>query len=342
MKVYFPERIARAHVGGNTTYTRRLIDGLHASGIDTGLIWRGFHPAITAVAESAFGLKAKTNSVYHYTADTGPILRTRTPSVVTVHGIASHHIKSVRSRNADAVWRLRVRRSISSCERIITVSSTSARDLVEVFNIHEEKLTVIPHGIDADIFSRPTLLSEELVRYQDTPFVLYLGNIEPRKNLIALLEGYSASRLPKEGIELLVAGRPAWDYEPILRVLRSTKGATHIGFVTDNDRVALMQRTLLFAFPSLYEGFGFPVLEALAAGAVVATTRAGSLKDIAGPSIDIRGTDPVSIRDALETGVFDREARNTVLQTGRRWASQFQWSDSIAHHIALYSELVQR
>lgn len=340
MKVYFPERFVERHVGGNTTYARRIMAGVREAGYGTGLIPARGNPLSTLVSETLFGQRSLERSVLHYTGDTGPLIRTRAPSVVTVHGVASRWSAVPRGRLQEFVWRTRVGKAINSCDRVITVSQSSAIDVAEVFGVDRDIITVIPHGIDVKQFRQEHGLSGALAKVATSPFILYVGNIEPRKNLIALLRGFSHSRLADEGIKLVIAGRPAWNYESTLAVLAETAGAIHVGFVSDADRVALMQNCSLFVFPSLYEGFGFPVLEAMASGAVVLSTRAGALSEIAGPALTIEDSSIAGIAEALRQSLLDTAARRRSLEEAPRWLDQFSWDLSVSRHIDLYRSLV--
>lgn len=340
MRMLFPERFIMRHVGGNTTYARRIMNGVQEAGIETGLIPAGRGPISTMMSETLFGLRSLEGSVLHYTGDTGPLVRTRTPSVVTVHGVASRWTTVSRDRVQESVWRTRVKRAIDSCDRVITVSRSSAADVAEIFGVQQDDIAVIPHGIDVSAFGESRVLSTVLADVVTSPFILYLGNIEPRKNLVSLIRGYAQSRLAQEGVQLILAGQLAWDYQPTLEALRETPGAVHIGFVSDDDRVALMQSCELFVFPSVYEGFGFPVLEAMASGAVVLTTRAGALAEIAGPALSIQDDSAEGIATALRASLYDEALRRDSLVKAPAWLEQFSWDVSVSRHLDVYQSLV--
>jgi len=339
LKIYYPDRFITRHVGGNSTYARKLKEGMEDHYIETGLIPSSFHPFFTLITETAFGLRRLDNSVLHYTGDTGPILPTRTPSVVTVHGVSRHLSPMSRKPTQERIWRERVKLAIRNCDRIITVSGSSADEISETFGVDRQDITVIHHGVDAHHFAKSVQLSQEFQQIIPGKYILYLGNIEPKKNLIALIRGYRQSKVQKEGIQLIIAGQPAWDYEETLIEIGVTPGVVYLGFVSDDDRIALMQNCELFILPSLYEGFGFPVLEALAAGAVVTSTRRGALSEIAGPSLEIDGVDSEAISHAIHTGLGDNNARLTVLERGWDWANQFSWPESVRKHLAVYKEV---
>ena len=341
MKVLFPERVVERHVGGNTVYARNLMEGLDSRDVATGLLKSGRHPALTMVRETLQGLKqGEFDQVIHFSADTGPLLPTRGPSVVTVHGVASRWISVARNSRQEWIWRTRVQRAIEGTCQLVTVSQSAADDIAEVFNYERNAITVIPHGIATSSFSPPTVPSDEVAALLPPEFVLYVGNIEPRKNLIELVTAMEELSKRGFGVPLVIAGRPAWNSAASMRkILSSSAHVIYLGFVSDADRVALMQRASLFVFPSLYEGFGFPVLEAMAAGSPVLATRQGSLAEVAGPAYEINGVDSEAIADGI-CRVFEGGLRWNPVDA-RNWLRRFSWDASVSAHIGVYEKAIQ-
>lgn len=340
--IRFPERIIDRHVGGNTTYARELRAGLERRGFATGVIPSGRYPVTTMLGETMFGLQHRPGEVLHYSADTGPLLPTRAASVVTVHGVASRWISVARSPLQEKLWRARVARAIRSTQRVITVSNSAADDVAAVFDIDPATITTIPHGMDVDYFSSPTDLSPEVRAIVPAEYVLYLGNIEPRKNLIELVRAFSRPELVRTGLTLVIAGKPAWNFEEAMVAITSAPNVVHLGFVSDSDRIALMQAAQAFVFPSLYEGFGLPVLEALAAGTPVVASRRGSLREVAGPAREIAELDQIGIADALIDALGDKAWRAAAAQDGPTWARRFTWDASVERHIDIYRAVSAR
>lgn len=341
-KVLFPDRIVNRHVGGNTTYAREVRDGLIARGVETGTIPSGRNPLGTIVKESAAMTRRLEETVLHFSADTGPLLGGRAASVVTIHGVASRWTNVARNPTQEAIWRFRVRRAARATDAIITVSQSAANDISAVFEIDPARVRVIPHGIDHDHFSAPAEVSSVLASALPDQFALYVGNIEPRKNLRQLVRAFESPAVKSLGLPLIVAGRKAWNYEDSMMEIEAAENTSYLGFVSDEDRVALMQRATLFVFPSLYEGFGFPVLEAMAAGAPVLTSHAGSLQEVAGPSRIIDDLTAVGIADGVLSAVADNAWMSTVVDEGRTWASKFRWSASVAEHMKVYEGVLAK
>jgi glycosyltransferase involved in cell wall biosynthesis len=343
LRVLYPQRVLDRHVGGNTTYTRRLRQGLIENGIEPGLIPRGSNPITTIFRESAIARRVgRPGTVLHYTSDTGPVLRAKVPAVVTVHGIASRWVSDVRTPAQEAIWRFRVRRAISAVEKVITVSESSADDLHAELAVDRDRLAVIPHGIDVERFAAHCTLDVGAGRRLPAEYVLYVGNVEPRKNLVALIEAMQQEPLRQLGLQLIIAGRRAWSSGPTMAAIREHPNVLYLDFVDDDTRNALMQNCRLFVFPSLYEGFGFPVLEALAAGAPVAATRRGALRDVAGPAWELPDTDAEGLSESIARALADTGWQARCRAEGPRWAARFSWQSSIERHIQLYRELSAR
>ncbi|MFE4196484.1 glycosyltransferase family 4 protein [Paenarthrobacter sp. NPDC056912] len=339
----FPSRILSRHVGGNTTYAREIAKGLELRGVEIAQLSSSKRAALTAVQETWQGLTlpATPGFVLHYSADTGPLLPTRAPSVVTVHGVASRWITTARSARQEKIWRTRVQRAIQSTDAVITVSQSSADDLSAVFGVEPSRITTIPHGVDTEYFAHRRELSDRLKHLRTTPYVLYLGNIEPRKNLVELVRAFALPPLKELGVKLVIAGKPAWNAAESMAAIQSAE-IEYVGFVDDDERVALMQHSALFAFPSLYEGFGFPVLEALAAGTPVICSDRGSLKEVAGPSLLFADTDAASISQGIADALGSSTALDNVREAGLAWAKHFSWNSSVDAHAEVYERVLQR
>ncbi|WP_200920285.1 glycosyltransferase family 4 protein [Agreia sp. Leaf244] len=290
--------------------------------------------------ETLRGLTSSPGEILHYSADTGPLLHTRGASVVTVHGVASRWIDVARTARQEATWRFRVSTAIKSTRRLITVSQSAADDISEVFGVERQLITVIPHGIDSEMFSSPRVISDELRAQIPSQFVLYLGNVEPRKNLIDLVRAFETDEIRSFGVPLLIAGKPAWNFDDAMKTINAASNVQYLGFVSDSDRVALMQACSLFVFPSLYEGFGFPVLEAMAAGAPVVTSRRGSLAEVAGPAYEMSDLTAYGLADTISKALSDTAWLARVPDDGREWARQFEWGKSVDEHIRVYGEVV--
>ncbi|MGI8990454.1 MAG: glycosyltransferase family 4 protein [Bryobacteraceae bacterium] len=218
---------------------------------------------------------------------------------------------------------------------IIVPSESSRNDAIEILSLDPARVKVIHHGISDAYFRNPELSPETRARYKlgralDRPYVLFVGTIEPRKNLDRLLDAYSALTPEiRNEFELIVAGPVGWASENTIERLKSgLPGTRYLGYVPEEHLPGLTAGASLFVYPSLYEGFGFPVAQAMAAGVPVITSNNSSLPEVAGDAarlIDPRSTQ--EIRTALADLLLSPSLRSSMSARGRERAQCFQWTE---------------
>jgi glycosyltransferase involved in cell wall biosynthesis len=225
-------------------------------------------------------------------------------------------------------------------DRLIAVSASTRDDAVRVLGLAPEKIVVIHSGIAAGFFDVEARDIEAVrARYGLTrPFILYVGTIEPRKNLEALLDAYEG--LPtdvRDEFELAIAGPQGWAAE---KTMARVKQRRYLGYVPEADLAPLTAAATVFAYPSLYEGFGFPVAQAMAAGVPVITSNVSSLPEIAGDAavlIDPRS--PREIGDALQKLLLNPGVRGDLAARGRARAQAFRWESCAAQSLKFFAGL---
>ncbi|MEV5071119.1 glycosyltransferase family 4 protein [Microbacterium sp. LMI12-1-1.1] len=344
-------RVYDRQVGGNTRYVRSVYERIEQFGVRFTL---GRPPLADTSARLRSALYAGSESVYwpvrssrrytalHFPADTGAIVRGKVPIVGTIHGLATLHMEGVRTPRADSLWRSRVRKLARVSDRVITVSQSSADDIAFFEPTVADRISVIHHGIDHDRFNttrRGDFAATQARLGVPSDYFLYVGNLDPRKNIVALAN--AAQRVFRAtGIPLVVSGSPAWDSEDSLKAVESNEGVLYVGRTSDDDMISLLQNTLAFCFPSLYEGFGFPVLEAMACGAPVICSDRGSLGEVAGQaSLMLADVDDASIADAMLSLIEEPRERARLRELGIANAAKFQWSESAAMHADVFREV---
>ena len=209
---------------------------------------------------------------------------------------------------------------------LIAVSECTRQDAIRALGIAPEKICTIHSGVADSFFDPPAALVNEVrMRYGlQRPFVLFVGTIEPRKNIDLLLDAFES--LPgslRDHYELVVAGPVGWAGEPTLARLRSVR---YLGYVPEPDLAPLTAAAEVFVYPSLYEGFGFPVVQAMAAGVAVITSNVSSLPEVAGNTALL--VDPRSqseLRAALIRLLGSADLRRALALAGRERARQFRW-----------------
>jgi glycosyltransferase involved in cell wall biosynthesis len=232
--------------------------------------------------------------------------------------------------------------------RVLTVSEASKRDILEYFHIPQAKIDVIYNGIDERFWLPPDQEDIERIRerYQlDGRFVLYAGNIKPHKNLERLIDAFHTLRSHGfEDVKLLIIGDEISKYATLRRAVHRHKLHKHVrffGFVPDETLAALYRLASVFVFPSLYEGFGLPPLEAMASGTPVITSNVSSLPEVVGDAavlIDPYQSD--SIAAALERVLTDAPLREDLRARGLQRARDFSWDHTARRVRAIYDEVL--
>ena len=234
---------------------------------------------------------------------------------------------------------LRADRSYSEilrrADRLIAISQSSKDDAVRTLGLAPERVTVIYPGI-ARAFFDPAADAVERVRAKyglRRPFVLAVGTVEPRKNVDTLVKAFSGVT---GDVDLVLAGPRGWASAETTGLLQSVR---YLGYVPEADIAPLTAAATVFAYPSLYEGFGFPVAQAMAAGTAVVTSNVSSLPEIAGDAavlIDPRSQGELTA--ALERLLGDGELRARMVERGRQRARLFQWADCAARSLDFFRD----
>lgn len=238
-----------------------------------------------------------------------------------------------------------------SADRIITASQSAKREIVSLLKVPEDKIVVTPLGVSSGFgpIQENRALFQTIRKRYNLPeqFLLYVGTIEPRKNLERLIEafGMAKERIGKIAIGLVLAGGKGWLNDPIysrVRELNLLDDVTFTGYVLEEDLPILYNMALAFVYPSLYEGFGLPPLEAMACGVPVITSNVSSLPEVVGDAgilIDPCNVDELS--DAILRVVLSTELRKSLSDKGIKQASLFTWEKCAGETLTVYEECFQ-
>ena len=232
-------------------------------------------------------------------------------------------------------------------ERVFTVSETSKADILRYCDVEAERIIVVYNAIDDRFATPPEPEAIERVRerYQlHGPFALYVGNIKPHKNLERLIDAFDLVRRGGfERLELLIIGDQISKYPRLRRAVDKHKLHKHVrflGFVADDTLAALYRLATVFVFPSLYEGFGLPPLEAMASGTPVVTSNRSSLPEVVGDAAVL--VDPysaASIADGIQQVLSDADLRRSLAARGLARAREFSWDASIRRVHEVYMDV---
>ncbi len=242
--------------------------------------------------------KTQAYDVIHFGDYQMPVIGSLPQAIVTVHDLVAFRMPELFPRGAGLTKRFLMRRSMAHASRVIVPSLATAQDLQDILHVPESKISVVPHGVTP-------LKGEAGPALHERPYFLAVGTIEPRKNFERLIQAFSQvfANIP-DGPDLLIAGKPGWLYRSAMKApscLGVAKRVRFLGYVDDKSLKALYRDCVAVTYPSLYEGFGFPVAEALWLGKPVLCSRGGALEEVAGDDALI--VDPFNISaiaDGLE------------------------------------------
>jgi glycosyltransferase involved in cell wall biosynthesis len=272
--------------------------------------------------------------------------------VLVVHDLA-FRVMPETAPHMDERWSRRFARWLHDSARVIVPSRATKEDLVGFEGVDEAKVVVVHHGVDAEAFAAvpvETLRAARLRHRIDGPYVLSVGGIEPRKNLVTLVRAFAELR--QRDVVLVIAGGPVrWIPQEAGRLRAEVdalapdvrRRVVLTGYVSDEDRVALTVGATAVAYPSRYEGFGFPVLEAMAAGVPVLTSNVSSLPEVAGDAaVLVDPADISAIADGLHRLLSDAGLREHLREAGRARAVTFTWHETARRTAAVLREAAAR
>jgi glycosyltransferase involved in cell wall biosynthesis len=289
--------------------------------------------------------------VYHGPAVFLPLIKLGYRTVVTIHDLVSFLFPETVPRKYALYMRLMTRLAVRSADRIIAVSGSTRDDLTRILRVPEEKVVVIHEAVAPEFAAGgdPAVVTDVMRRYDlRRPYCLFVGNLEPRKNLSRLIEAFGRLRARRAAaaaaggrpLQLVLVGTRGWLYSSIFATV-ATQGAppdiVFTGYVPARDLPALYAGAECFVFPSLYEGFGLPVLEAMAAGTPVVASRVGAIPEVAGDAallVDARRPDELAA--AIEAVVGDPALRERLASRGRARAKLFTWEAVARQTLAVY------
>jgi glycosyltransferase involved in cell wall biosynthesis len=270
--------------------------------------------------------------------------------VVTVHDLAFRRFPETAPQGT-RWWLERLDRTLARAARVIAVSDCTRRDLIELSHVEPGRVVAIPHGVDRDAFQPASEPEVEAVRTRfgiDGPYLLSLGGIEPRKNLPSLIRAYAALPADVRPTLIIAGAGVAWNPEGgrlLDAALAELPGQVRerislVGYVSGADKAALIGGAEALVYPSLYEGFGLPVLEAMACGTPVLTSDVSALPEVAGGAavlVDPRSVD--SIREGIQRLLTDDQLRAGLTEAGMARAEAFSWTETARRTASVLREV---
>lgn len=349
--------------GGIGRYTRELRVGLHGLGVDPVMLHAGraaggeggvvlpgaaLAPGLLSFGQVEIGWVAWRHklALVHDPTGTMPLLAARVRRVVTIHDVIPYVCPETSTTLDWLIYRFWLPLAIRQVQAIVTVSEQSKADIARYLPVKTEDVTVIPEAASARYRPMdPEEIRPALARHDiDFPYILYVGSMEARKNLPRLLEAYARLREWSGKWKLVVVGARKWKYGPIFDTVQRLGLETDVhftGFVAEEDLPALYNGADLFVFPSLYEGFGLPVLEAMACGKPVVTSNSSSLPEVADDAAIL--VDPYNVEAiaaAMEQVLGDSALSLELQARALAQSKKFTWEQTARETIAVYERVL--
>lgn len=267
------------------------------------------------------------------------------PSVVTIYDLIPRLYPEYVSPGARVIFEMAIRLAIVTSRLVISVSQSAKEDLVRLLGVPPSKVWGTPLGVDSQFKPVNEKAIFNLRQKHDLPggYILYLGTNKPHKNLVRLVGAFAKAKTERK---LVLAGKedPLYsEAHEVTKQLGLQDRVVFLGQVSEDDLPALYSGAALFVFPSLYEGFGLPLLEAMACGVPVISSSTSSLPEIAGQAaVMVDPLDLSQLARALERVLGDSNLRASMREEGLEQAAQFSWERTAKETLAVYHQVLSR
>lgn len=309
----------------NSEYIRDIIMPVRENGILPYGVYRRIWNRVPIPYQSLFAGRADLNIFFNYIVP--PHVSGRV--ITTIHDMTWMRFPETMDRRNYRRLQKGMARSIARSSHILTISQFSKEEITDLTGVPKEQISVVPCAPSLSEGAADFTLCAEKFQI-GKPYLLYVGTIEPRKNLVRLLRAYAILKR-EQGIvhQLVLAGGQGWEADEIRRLAEETPGVVLTGYVSPAEKNALYQNAAAFVFPSLYEGFGIPPLEAMAFGCPVVCSNAASLPEVVGDAA--RLIDPLD-ESGIAQGIWDvlsnKEYASRLTAAGYRQLEQYSWDAS--------------
>jgi len=300
-------------------------------------------------------LRRKRVDIIHFTNYLIPVLRlSKAKYVVTIHDLTAWRFPETLPRAYVSYIKWAISHAVKTADLICTVSDAVKKEIVELFNIDEEKVQTCYSGVSKEFCKLPDgLLNNFLIKLQrkfpiKPGFLLFVGTLERRKNVMTLLKAFSTleARLEDLNLQLVLAGSPGNSYPEVRTYLEKNNLKDQViltGYVTKEELIALYNLSRIFVFPSLYEGFGTPLLEAMACGVPIVASEIPSTKEVAKDAVFYYGEpcNAEALTQAIIKVLEDEDLQRNLVVKGLGRVKVFSWEKIAEKHLRAYREALE-
>lgn len=292
-------------------------------------------------------LSRENLDLYHSPANVIP-LNYSGPSVLTVHDLAIYKHPSWFPPQQGFSTKVLVPKSIEKASKVIAVSESTKKSIKQLFKTPNQKIEVVYEGFAQE---KKKITKREIANIKnkfkiENKFIFYIGTLEPRKNLAAAIRAFdnllNKNYQKYKDYQFIIAGAKGWKYDDIFEAIKNSKSGhvRYINYVSHKEKVALLQEASCFVFPSLWEGFGLPVLEAMSLGTPVITSNLSSLPEVAGKAALLVNPRKVNeLQKALEKILSSTKIQKSLSQKGRKQSRKFSWKKCARQTLKIYEKI---
>ncbi|KXK08968.1 MAG: Capsular glucan synthase [Microgenomates bacterium OLB22] len=265
------------------------------------------------------------------------------PLVVTIHDLAYIYFPNEFLKKDQYKLFNWTKESVTKAKAVITVSASTKSDVMKHYHTSEARIHVIYNGFQGYPPARNKIATLKKYDVANKNYILFVGTLQSRKNIARLIEAIHTIRSTYPDLLLLLAGRRGWLYEKMLKriqELQLTDVVRELGYVPDAELAVLYENAQCFVLPSLYEGFGIPILEAMAHGTPVVTSDNSSLPEVGGDAcLYVNANDTMQIAIAIERVLTEKELRKSLVSKGKEQIKKFSWDACAAQTLALLKQI---
>lgn len=311
-----------------------------------------FYPRIPLMLQDSLflSLTKQKFDLVHKPNPTAFLFPIKFPTIATVFDLSYVHYRSLSNMPHQFFYSLMVKKTLRNCSRIIAISKYTKEDVIRTFNVSEKKIDLIYGGAVNPCYrklSKKDIPPSFKEKYHLGPYILFTGTIEARKNVATLIKAFSKIKKHYSGqLSLILVGKVDSRADQILNEVRQSEFSSDIilpGYVDGKELQYFYNLASVFVYPSLFEGFGIPVLEAMACGCPVIISNATCLPEIAGQAaLQINPEDVDGLAKTMERVLIDKVLRKQMIDDGYRQAKKFSWQKCARETLQVYQKTVLR